>query len=182
VGVFHCYGSTVQVRKAESFLTCSNQLTWNPADRRESLFLGKRAGERLAHTFSRARLAHTAERSGEERARTRAASCCYEDYHHKGNPAGTEASDPNGTHIFWPYSTLNSFIKVQICLYWSPDIQHPIPYLYPNSQIAYLWPRYLIVSDLTKFILSVFESKFEQKYENKCSIGDIHLYPIRFRP
>jgi len=30
--------------------------------------------------------------------------------------------------------------------------------------------------------LSVFESESGQKYENKCNIGDIHPYPIRFHP
>jgi len=31
-------------------------------------------------------------------------------------------------------------------------------------------------------ILSVFESEFDQKYENKYDISDIRLYPIRFYP
>jgi len=30
--------------------------------------------------------------------------------------------------------------------------------------------------------LSVFESESGQKYENKCNIGDIRPYPIRFHP
>jgi hypothetical protein len=30
--------------------------------------------------------------------------------------------------------------------------------------------------------LSVFESKSDQKYENKYDISDIRLYPIRFHP
>ena len=47
-------------------------------------------------------------------------------------------SDENGTDIFRPYLRPNSFREVQICPYPSPDIQHPIPYPYPNTQIAYL--------------------------------------------
>jgi hypothetical protein len=31
-------------------------------------------------------------------------------------------------------------------------------------------------------ILSVFESEFGKKYENKCDMSDIRLYPIRFHP
>ena len=46
--------------------------------------------------------------------------------------------DENGTDIFRPYSSPNPFRGVQICPYPSPDIQHPIPYPYPNNQIAYL--------------------------------------------
>jgi hypothetical protein len=46
--------------------------------------------------------------------------------------------DENGTDIFRPYSIPNSFRGVQICPYPSPDIQHPIPYPYPNTQITYL--------------------------------------------
>jgi hypothetical protein len=44
----------------------------------------------------------------------------------------------NGTDIFRPYSRLNSFRGVQICPYPSLDIEHPIPYPYSNTQIAYL--------------------------------------------
>jgi hypothetical protein len=54
----------------------------------------------------------------------------------------------NSTDIFQPYSRSNSFRKVQICAYPSPDIQHPILYPYPNIQIAYLWCR------LSNYILS----------------------------
>ena len=46
--------------------------------------------------------------------------------------------DENGTDIFRPYSKPNPFKGVEICPYPSPDIQHPIPYPYPNTQIAYL--------------------------------------------
>ena len=46
--------------------------------------------------------------------------------------------DENGTDIFRSYSKPNPFIEVEICPYPSPDIQHPIPYPYPNTQIAYL--------------------------------------------
>ena len=46
--------------------------------------------------------------------------------------------DENGTDIFRPYSKPNPFRGVEICPYPSPDIQHPIPYPYPNTQIAYL--------------------------------------------
>jgi len=41
--------------------------------------------------------------------------------------------DENGTDIFRPYLRPNSFRGVQICPYPSPNIQHPIPYLYPNT-------------------------------------------------
>jgi hypothetical protein len=41
--------------------------------------------------------------------------------------------DENGTDIFRPYSRSNPFRGVQICPYPSPDIQHPIPYPYPNT-------------------------------------------------
>jgi len=41
--------------------------------------------------------------------------------------------DENGTDIFRPYSRPNSFRGVQICPYPSPNIQHPIPYPYPNT-------------------------------------------------
>ena len=44
----------------------------------------------------------------------------------------------NGMDIFRPYSRPNPFSEVQIYPYLSPDIQHPIPYPYPNNQIAYL--------------------------------------------
>ena len=44
----------------------------------------------------------------------------------------------NGTDIFRPYSKPNSFRGVEICPYPSPDIQHLIPYSYPNTQIVYL--------------------------------------------
>ena len=46
--------------------------------------------------------------------------------------------DENGTDIFRSYSRPNSFRGVLIHPYPSLDIQHPIPYLYPNTQIAYL--------------------------------------------
>ena len=46
--------------------------------------------------------------------------------------------DENGTDIFQPYSKPNPFRGVEICPYPSPDIQHSIPYPYPNTQIAYL--------------------------------------------
>ena len=46
--------------------------------------------------------------------------------------------DENGKDIFRPYSKPNPFRGVEICPYPSPDIQHPIPYPYPNTQIAYL--------------------------------------------
>ena len=46
--------------------------------------------------------------------------------------------DENGTDIFRPYSKPNPFRGVEICPYPSLDIQHPIPYPYPNTQIAYL--------------------------------------------
>ena len=41
--------------------------------------------------------------------------------------------DEIGTDIFRPYLRPNSFRGVQICLYPSPNIQHPIPYPYPNT-------------------------------------------------
>ena len=41
--------------------------------------------------------------------------------------------DENGTDIFRPYSRPNSFRGVQICPYPSPNIQHLIPYPYPNT-------------------------------------------------
>ena len=44
----------------------------------------------------------------------------------------------NGKDIFGPYSKSNSFRGVQICSHLSPDIQHSIPYPYPNTQITYL--------------------------------------------
>ena len=46
--------------------------------------------------------------------------------------------DENGTDIFQPYSKPNPFRGVEICPYPNPDIQHPIPYPYPNTQIVYL--------------------------------------------
>jgi hypothetical protein len=46
--------------------------------------------------------------------------------------------DENGMDIFRPYSRLNPFRGVWICLYLSPDIQHLIPYPYLNTQIVYL--------------------------------------------
>jgi len=46
--------------------------------------------------------------------------------------------DENSTDIFRSYLKSNSFREVEICLYPSPDIQHLIPYPYPNTQIAYL--------------------------------------------
>ena len=52
----------------------------------------------------------------------------------------------NDTDIFRSYSRSNSFRGIQICSYSSPDIQHLISYPYPNTQIAYLWCWYLIVS------------------------------------
>jgi hypothetical protein len=45
---------------------------------------------------------------------------------------GLPTRDENGTDIFRPYSRPNSFRRVQICPYPSLDIQHPIPYPYPN--------------------------------------------------
>ena len=44
--------------------------------------------------------------------------------------------DENGTDIFRSYSRPNPFRGVEICPYPSPDIQHPIPYPYPNTQLA----------------------------------------------
>ena len=46
--------------------------------------------------------------------------------------------DENGMDIFRPYLKPNPFRGVEICPYPSLDIQHPIPYPYPNTQIAYL--------------------------------------------
>ena len=46
--------------------------------------------------------------------------------------------DENGMDIFRPYSKPNPFRGVEICPYPSQDIQHPIPYPYPNTQIGYL--------------------------------------------
>ena len=88
----------------------------------------------------------------------------------------------NGTDIFRPYSRSNPFRGVQICPYPSPDIQHPISYPYPNNQIAYLWCQYPIISYPSWLTISVFESEFGHKYENKCNINDIRSYPIRFHP
>ena len=59
---------------------------------------------------------------------------------------GPVGRDENGTDIFRPYSKPNPFRGVEICPYSSPDIQHPIPYPYPNTQSVYLWCRYPIVS------------------------------------
>jgi hypothetical protein len=39
-----------------------------------------------------------------------------------------------------------------------------------------------MVSYPTFLILSVFESEFRHKYENKYDISDIRPYPIRFHP
>jgi len=44
----------------------------------------------------------------------------------------------NSTNIFGSYSRPNSFREVQICPYPSPNIQHLIPYLYPNTKIINL--------------------------------------------
>ena len=41
--------------------------------------------------------------------------------------------------IFRLYSRPNPFREVQICPYSSLDIQHPIPYPYPNMQIAFFY-------------------------------------------
>ena len=91
-------------------------------------------------------------------------------------------TNENGTDIFRPYSKLNPFREVEICLYPSSNIQYPIPYPYSNTQIAYLWCRYSIVSYPAWLILSVFESESGRKYENKYNISDIHPYLIRFHP
>ena len=88
----------------------------------------------------------------------------------------------NGTYIFRPYSRPNSFRGVQIYPYLSSDIQHTIPYPYPNTEIAYLWCRYPIISYPAWLILSVFEYKSRLKYENKYNISDIRSYLIRFHP
>jgi hypothetical protein len=69
--------------------------------------------------------------------------------------------------IFRLNSRPNPFRGVQICPHPNPDIQHPIPYPYPNTQITYLLCRYLIVSYPAWLTLSVFKSKSEQN-ENKC--------------
>ena len=84
--------------------------------------------------------------------------------------------------FFWLYLRPNPFREVRICPYPSLDIQHPIPYLYPNTQITYLWCRYQIISYPAWFTLSVFESESEQKKKNKCNISYIRLYPICFHP
>ena len=88
----------------------------------------------------------------------------------------------NGTDIFRPYSGPNPFRGVQICSYPSLDIQHPIPYPYPNNQITYLWCQYPIVSYPSWLTISVFESETGQKYENKYNISYIRSYPIHFHP
>ena len=90
--------------------------------------------------------------------------------------------DENGTDIFRSYLKPNPFRGVEICLYPSPDIQHLTPYPYPNSQIAYLWCRYPIISYPAWLTLSIFKFEFGQKYKNKYNIGDIRSYPIRFHP
>ena len=41
--------------------------------------------------------------------------------------------DENGIDIFRSYSRPNLFRGAQICPYLSPNIQHPIPYLYSNT-------------------------------------------------
>ena len=76
----------------------------------------------------------------------------------------------------------NPFRGVQVSPYPSPDIQHLIPYPYPNTEIVFLWCRHPIVSYPTWLTLSVFESESDQKYENKYNISDIRSYPIRFHP
>jgi hypothetical protein len=85
-------------------------------------------------------------------------------------------------YIFRPYSRPNLFRGLLICPYLNLNIKHPIPYLYPDTQIAYLWCRYPIVSYLAWLTLSVSESEYGQKYENKYNISDIRPYPIRFHP
>ena len=67
------------------------------------------------------------------------------------SPPSRLGRDENGMDIFRPYSKLNPFRGVEICPYLSLDIQHPIPYPYPNTQIAYLWCRYPIVSYPTPY-------------------------------
>ena len=46
--------------------------------------------------------------------------------------------DENGMDIFRPYLKSNPFRGDEIYPNPSPDIQPPIPYPYPNTQIAYL--------------------------------------------
>jgi len=75
----------------------------------------------------------------------------------------------NSKDIFRPYLIPTLFGGLKICPY-------------PNTQIAYLWCWYPIVSYPAWLTLSVFESESRQKYENKCNISDIRPYPIRFHP
>jgi len=43
------------------------------------------------------------------------------------------STEENGRDIFRPYSRSSSFRGVQMCPYSSPNIQHSIPYPYPNT-------------------------------------------------
>jgi hypothetical protein len=45
--------------------------------------------------------------------------------------------DENGTDIFRSYSKPNPFRGFQICPSPNPDIRHPIPYPYSNTEITY---------------------------------------------
>ena len=62
--------------------------------------------------------------------------------------------DENGTNIFRPYSKPNPFRGVEIYPYPSPDIQHPIPYPYPeySNRIFMISISNRILSDIVDTI------------------------------
>ena len=65
------------------------------------------------------------------------------------------------------------------------DFEYPISVTnpYPNAQKLYFYDvdiHYNLIRQ--KLTLSVFDSIFEHKYENKYDISGIHPYPIRFHP
>ena len=58
-----------------------------------------------------------------------------------------------------------------------------VPDLYPNAQKLYFYDVDIYYDLIRqKLILSVSDSVFKHKYENKYDISDIHPYPIRFYP
>ena len=54
---------------------------------------------------------------------------------------------------------------------------------YPNTQKLYFYDVDIYCNLIRqKLALSVFDSVFEQKYENKYDINNIYPYPIRLHP
>jgi len=92
--------------------------------------------------------------------------------------------DVNGTDISRPYS--NSIRTVWKSFYPSvSDSEYPISVTdpYPNAQKLHFYDvdiHYNLIRQ--KLTLSVSDSVFEHKYENKYNISDIRPYPIRFHP